>query len=165
MTTPEGHAYGHAEEGAALFNEKVDLILSHKQKKYIYTMIQYHMVLPTFSRNHARKIKFLRFLKAIDQKAPLKDLLYLARCDKLGRGMVTSASINELNEYIEEMISICGDHAPAAIVTGKDLINEGFENHQDYSKILSLAYDYQLQGLNKEVIIRRLKNETGCHCG
>ncbi len=51
------------------------------------------------------------------------------------------------------------------IVTGKDLINEGFENHQDYSKILSLAYDYQLQGLNKEVIIRRLKNETGCHCG
>ena len=165
VTTPEGHAYGHAEEGAALFNEKVDLILSHKQKKYIYTMIQYHMVLPTFSRNHARKIKFLRFLKAIDQKAPLKDLLYLARCDKLGRGMVTSASINELNEYVEEMISICGDHAPAAIVTGKDLINEGFENHQDYSKILSLAYDYQLQGLNKEVIIRRLKNETGCHCG
>ena len=165
VTTPEGHAYGHAEEGAALFNEKVDLILSHKQQKYIYTMVQYHMVLPTFSRNHARKIKFLRFLKAIDQKAPLKDLLYLARCDKLGRGMVTSASINELNEYVEEMISICGDHAPAAIVTGKDLINEGFENHQDYSKILSLAYDYQLQGLNKEVIIRRLKNETGCHCG
>lgn len=164
VTTPEGHAYGHAEEGAALFDEKVDLILSHKQKRYIYTMIQYHMVLPTFSRNHARKIKFLRFLKAIDQKAPLKDLLYLARCDKLGRGMVTSASINELNAYVEEMISMCGDHAPAAIVTGKDLINEGFENHQDYSKILSLAYDYQLQGLNKEVIIRRLKNETGCHC-
>ncbi len=33
VTTPEGHAYGHAEEGAALFNEKEDLILfSHKQK-------------------------------------------------------------------------------------------------------------------------------------
>ena len=78
--------------------------------------------------------------------------------------MVTSASINELNAYVEEMISMCGDHAPVPIVTGKDLINEGFENHQDYSKILSLAYDYQLQGLNKEVIIRRLKNETGCHC-
>ena len=26
VTTPEGHAYGHAEEGAALFDEKVDLI-------------------------------------------------------------------------------------------------------------------------------------------
>ncbi len=61
------------------------------------------------------------------------------------------------------MISICGDHAPVAIVTGKDLINEGFENHQDYSKITFSCYDYQLQGLNK-VIIRRLKNETGCHC-
>ena len=29
--------------------------------------------------------------------------------------MVTSASINELNEYVEEMISICGDRTPALI--------------------------------------------------
>ena len=165
VTTPEGHAYGHAEEGAVLFDEKVNLILSHKQKKYIHTMIRYHMVLPTFSRNHARPIKYLRFLKAIDQKAPLNDLLYLARCDKLGRGMVTSDSIDELNKYVEDMIEKYGDHAPEAIITGKDLIDEGFDNYKEYTKILDLAYDFQLQGLSKEVIMRRLKHETGCYCG
>lgn len=164
VTTPEGHAYGHAEEGAVLFDQEVHLILSKKQRKYIHTMILYHMVLPTFSRNHARPIKFLRFLKVIDQKAPLSDLLYLARCDKLGRGMVTSAAIDELNNYVDEMIQRYGDHAPEPIVTGKDLIQEGFDNYQEYSHMLSLAYDYQLQGLSKEIIIRRLKHETRCYC-
>ena len=165
VTTPEGHAYGHAEVGADLFDEKVKLILSHKQKKYIHAMIRYHMVLPTFSRNHARPIKYLRFLKAIDQQAPLNDLLYLARCDKLGRGMVTSDSIDELNDYVDGMIKEYGDHAPEAMITGKDLINEGFDNYKDYSKILALAYDYQLQGLTKDVIIRRLKHEARCYSG
>lgn len=78
--------------------------------------------------------------------------------------MVTSASINELNEYVEEMISICGDHAPAAIVTGKDLINEVLRIIRIILKSIfsCLVTNYKL---NKEVIIRRLKNETGCHCG
>ena len=79
--------------------------------------------------------------------------------------MVTSDSIDELNKYVEDMIEKYGDHAPEAIITGKDLIDEGFDNYKEYTKILDLAYDFQLQGLSKEVIMRRLKHETGCYCG
>lgn len=158
VTTPEGHAPKHNEVGLDVFKE-VKIIQSKKQREYISTMIMYHMHLMNMARNHSRDIKYLRLLKLIDQKVSLNDLIWISCCDKLGRGRVAYEQYYDFWEYINDKIDRLGSQAQRPLVTGKDLLDIGFLPDDQMKLLLDEAYDLQLQGLNKEKILRSLKKK------
>lgn len=156
VTTIDGHAPLHNEAGVEVFKQ-VRLIQSKKQRDYIQTMIMYHMHLMNMSRNHSRDIKYLRLLKAIEGKISINDLIIISRCDKLGRGKVVYDQYHDFDIFIQDKLKRLGDKAPKALIDGRDLIENGFTKPQRYKQILEDAYDLQLQGLDKEKILRSLK--------
>ena len=158
VTTSDGHAHGHNEAGVDVF-KSVDLITSKKQREYISSMIMYHMHLMNMARNHSRDITYLRLLKKIDGKISLNDLIWMSCCDKLGRGKIAQKQYDEFWVYILDKKSRLGDHALPALIDGHDLIEAGFQVHQQFKKLLNEAYDLQLQGLSKEKILRSLKKK------
>lgn len=158
VTTNEGHASKHNEAGLEVFKH-VDIIQSKKQREYIETMIMYHMHLMNMSRNHSRDIKYLKLLKNIENKISLNDLIWISCCDKLGRGRVVYEQYHDFWVFIEDKINRLGDKAPQSIVSGYDLIQNGFIQNKQMKEILDEAYDLQLQGLDKEKILRSLKKK------
>ncbi|WP_028041834.1 CCA tRNA nucleotidyltransferase [Candidatus Stoquefichus massiliensis] len=158
VTTSEGHAPGHNESGVDIFKQ-VDLITSKKQRQYIQTMIMYHMHLMNMARNHSRDISYLRLLKKIEGKVSLNDLIYISCCDKLGRGKVVQSQYNDFLEFIRDKKERLGEKAPLAIINGYDLIGAGWTEEKIFKDVLEEAYDLQLQGLNREKILRSLKKK------
>ncbi len=156
VTTPEGHAPGHNEAGVAVF-KNVKIITSKKQRQYIETMIMYHMHLMNMSRHHAKDLFYLRLLKKIDGKVSMNDLIYISCCDKLGRGRVNQKQYQVFWDFIEDKQARLGNQAPKALVNGHDLLEAGFVADEHMKILLDEAYDLQLQGLNKETILRSLK--------
>ena len=157
VTTPEGHAYNHHLAGVEVFKD-VESIQDKKMRRYVSMMIKQHMTLMVLAKGSC-PIKYLRLLKEIDGIVPLNDLIWISRCDKMGRGYIASRQIEAFNEWINAMIETYGDHAPAPLVTGKDLIEAQITDHKRYKELLDQAYEWQLEGLNKEQIIRRVKRE------
>lgn len=158
VTTAEGHAPRHNEAGVEVF-QHIDLIASKKHRQYIQTMIMYHMHLMNMARNHSRDISYLRLLKKIEGKVSLNDLIYISCCDKLGRGKVVQSQYNDFLEFIRDKKERLGDKAPLAIVNGYDLIELGVTEQNRFKDMLEEAYDLQLQGLDKERILRSLKKK------
>lgn len=158
VTTSDGHAPGHNEAGVDVFKQ-VDLITSKKQRQYISTMIMYHMHLMNMARNHGRDISYLRLLKKIEGKVSMNDLVYMSCCDKLGRGKVAQSQYDAFLEFIKDKRERLSDHAPVALVSGFDLLEIGLTNEKKFKVILNEAYDLQLQGLDKERILRSLKKK------
>lgn len=159
VTTAEGHAHRHNEAGVTVFDRDVHVIEDKKLRHYVRAMIYHHMFLMYMATNNARPVTFKRLLKSIEGSFPLEDLRWFTICDKMGRGYIASAQIEMFNNYVNNMILKCGDHAPAPLVTGRDLIACGFTDHKAYHALLDQAYDYQLQGLSKAKILGRLKSE------
>lgn len=151
-------APGHNEAGVDVFKQ-VDLITSKKQRQYISTMIMYHMHLMNMARNHGRDISYLRLLKKIEGKVSMNDLVYMSCCDKLGRGKVAQSQYDAFLEFIKDKRERLSDHAPVALVSGFDLLEIGLTNEKKFKVILNEAYDLQLQGLDKERILRSLKKK------
>ena len=160
VTTPEGHAPLHNEAGVEVF-KKIDVIQGKKQRAYIETMILYHMHLMNMARRHSADIKYLRLLKNIEGKISLNDLIYISCCDKLGRGYIAHEQYNAFYEYIDDLKLRLGDHALPAMIDGKDLMKRGFQNHQNYRVLLDEAYELQLQGMDRETILRSLEEKYG----
>lgn len=159
VTTAEGHAYKHNEAGVKVFDEDVHVIADTKIRHYVRAMIYHHMFLMNLAMNDGRPAQFKRLLKSIEGAFPLSDLRYFTICDKMGRGYIASRQIEMFNNYVNKMIQKCGDHAPAPLVSGQDLISAGFTDHKQYSQLLKEAYHLQLQGLSKGKILRRLMSE------
>lgn len=160
VTTPEGRARLHAEVGAIIFDKKVDLITDPDQRKYVEWMIYYHMELMWLSYDSANDHIYRRFLKAIDGTVPLDDLVLIGQADKLGRGRDNREQIRVFNEYMRNMIARFGKTPEPALVTADDLREAGLNDEEAYQEILDVAFEYQIEGMNKEEIIRRLVRES-----
>ena len=158
VTTPDGHALRHDSVGAEVFDREVKIIQGKKMRIYVRTMIAYHMRLMNMARHHIRPITYKRLLKEIEGKVPVRDLMMLSRCDKLGRGAITYDTIIAFDQKMEDIMAKCGTEAPEPLVTGQDLIDANFEEKSQYRQLLEKAYDMQLAGYSKEKILRGLKN-------
>jgi tRNA nucleotidyltransferase (CCA-adding enzyme) len=77
----------------------------------------------------------------------------------MGRGYIASSHIAMFNDYLDEMIALCGDQAEKPLIDGKTLIEAGFSDHHFYKQLLAEAYDLQLAGYQRDAILRRLKGE------
>lgn len=160
VTDQEGHAYRHAEVGADIFNHDVKLIPSKRRRLYVRTLIYYHMRLMQLFNGHSRPIKYKKLLKHIENKCPLNDLILITKCDKLGRGYLSYKGILDFELYMSLMKVHYGDKAEKPIIGGADLINSGFTDHHLYKKLIHDAYNYQLSGMRKETILRRLEKDV-----
>lgn len=158
VTTPDGHAYGHQEAGVAVF-KNIDLPFSKKQRSYISAMICYHMQLMNMARNQASDLQYLRFLKKIEGRVSLNDLIWISCCDKLGRGKVSYEQYDAFWKFMHDKLLRLDDHAIKPIIDGKTLIKNGIKPSSHFQDILDEAYDLQLQGYHQEKIIRSLKKK------
>ena len=159
VTTPEGKAPGHNESGVKVFNQYFShfFFTNKKMKKYIRTMIYYHMHLMNMVRNQSKDYSYYKLLKGIEGIFPLNDLVCMSKCDKLGRLANRPETISTLDTYVEEKVSRCGNHALKPFVDGKLLIELGFKPNQDFKELLDWAYDLQMRGHDKESVIQLLK--------
>lgn len=157
-TTPTGSAPAHNEAGVAVF-QHVTLIKNKKERDYIRTMILYHMHLMNMSRHHSRDLSYLRLLKKIDGKISMDDLILISYCDKLGRGRVIQQQIDEFFAFIEDKKRRLGTKARPALINGEDILTFSSIEKNKIGEILDEAYDLQLQGSDKETILRSLKNK------
>ena len=158
VTTPEGKAPGHNESGVKVFNQYFSHFFTNKKmKKYIRTMIYYHMHLMNMVRDQSKDYSYYKLLKGIEGIFPLNDLVCMSKCDKLGRLANRPETISTLDTYVEEKVSRCGNHALKPFVDGKLLIELGFKPNQDFKELLDWAYDLQMRGHDKESVIQLLK--------
>lgn len=158
VTTEDGRAIGHHEAGVDVFKD-VKIIKNKKLRVYVKMMILVHMELMKIFYDHSRPIVYKRLLKKIDGIFPLNDLVWFSRCDKAGTGRCAIQDMELINERLEEYVSSYGDHAQEALVSGKDLLALPIEDHRQYGDILRQAYEWQLQGMKKESILRRILHE------
>ena len=158
VTTPDGRAIGHHEAGVDVFKE-VKIIKNKKLRAYIRMMILVHMELMKIFYDHSRPIVYKRLLKKIDGIFPLNDLVWFSRCDKAGTGRCAMKDMAFINERLEEYVSQYGEKAEEPLISGKDLIALQIEDQRRYGDILHHCYEWQLQGMKKETIIRRLIHE------
>lgn len=161
VTTPTGSAPGHNESGVAVFEDYFGSFFNHKKmKKYIVTIIYYHMHLMNMARNHSKDYSFYRLLKAIDGIMPIYDLVWISKCDKLGRASYQIEPILQLDAFVKDKVSRLGDQALKPIVTGTDLIALGFQEGKTFKDLLNWAYDLQMRGHSYESIIQLLKGKN-----
>ena len=52
-----------------------------------------------------------------------------------------------------------GDRAKPPMINGNDLLEAGFKADKQLKKVLAEAYDLQLQGIDRERILRSLKKK------
>lgn len=158
VTTPEGKAPGHNESGVQVFNQYFTHFFENKKmKKYIKTMIYYHMHLMNMVRNQSKDYSYYKLLKGIEGIFPLEDLVCMSKCDKLGRLANRPETISTLDAYVEEKVSRLGKHALKPIIDGKILIDLGFQPNDEFKELLDWAYDLQMRGHDFESIIKLLK--------
>lgn len=159
-TTSTGSAPKHHLVGVDVFNTYgSSLIQSKKMRKYIKVMIKNHMELMNMARNNARDRVYYRLLKEIDGIFPIEDLILMTKCDKLGRLRDGSESMKVLDSYLQDKIQRLGKKALVPCVDGEVLISLGYQPSIEFSNILDDAYTMQMQGRNKEDIIKEIKRK------
>ncbi len=163
VTNNQGQALQHELAGLDVF-KNVTIITNKNMREYIKAMIHYHMYLMILARGNSRDIKYLKFLKKIDNIKDggcfcLEDLLLMTMCDYFGRGYNDPHQYEQFLNYMNDKMNRLGSHAWKPIVSGKDLIDNGFEDHQRYGDILDKAYHMQLQRMPKDKIIELLKRD------
>ncbi len=161
---PEGNVMNHTllvVDLAALCRQKTSWPLafmwSALLKKYIKTMIYYHMHLMNMVRNQSKDYSYYKLLKGIEGIFPLEDLVCMSKCDKLGRLANRPETISTLDAYVEEKVSRLGKHALKPIIDGKILIDLGFQPNDEFKELLDWAYDLQMRDHDFESIIKLLK--------
>lgn len=160
VTTPTGSAPGHNESGVAVFEQYFSSFFNNKKmKKYIKTMIYYHMHLMNMARHQSNDYRFYCLLKAIDGIMPVYDLVWISKCDKLGRSYYRMEPILQLDAFVADKVSRLGDQALKPIITGSDLIALGFQEGKEFKELLSWAYDLQMRGHSYQSIMELLKGK------
>lgn len=158
VTTPEGRAPGHHESGVRVFREYFsDFFKNKKMKKYVETMIYYHMHLMNVMRSQNKDYSYYKLLKGIDGIMPLDDLVYISKCDKLGRLANRPETIEQLDEFVGEKVSRLGNQALKPIITGQTLLDMGFQEGKEFKELLDWTYDLQMRGHNYESLVQLLK--------
>lgn len=161
-TTDEfGHAYQHEVVGAAMAKDY--LSQNHKNRlleRYVESMIYNHMKLMIYASGQAKDKTFLKLLARINGKTNLNDLYYLTQSDLMGCQRDISEDLFKLQTYVQNKVNRVGDKAPDPLITGNDLLMEGFLAGPQMKAWLALAYDLQLGGYKKEGILKILRKEN-----
>ena len=148
------HSYNHEAIGskiAAVFLKRI--ANENKLKKYVTNMIYLHMALNIYASNNS-SIKATN--KLFDKSVNPNDLIILSICDNLGRISITPIVDN--TEYMFDRLRIYKETMAKPYVTGSDLIKNGLNPGEDFSKLLEYAHKLRLANVDKDIALKQTLN-------
>ena len=151
-------AYGHDKEGEEIGQVFLDRITNEKNfRKEVLSLVRTHMR-PFFLFSSGASDKALRKL-SLD--ANIEDVLLLARADHRGRLGANADEEVEMTSWFRGRIKELSidQQKVQPVVTGRDLIELGLKPGPHFGRILSRAFDLQLEGRNKEEILLLVRKE------
>ena len=91
--------------------------------------------------------------KMFDQAVEPLDLIHLAVADSLGK--VAPREYYETEPFLMERLALFEEQMKKPYVTGADLIAEGFEPGEKFTKMLEYAHKLRLAGCEKDSALRQ----------
>ena len=153
-TTDEfGHAYDHEIVGGDMCDEVLKKFCNHKKlMKYTKQMVYSHVKLGQYARSGVKDKTFLKLLAQLHGKTTLNDLYYLTEADM----NIRKEGLEKVQNFLKEKVERLGYEAPTPVVQGNDLIDLGYEPGPKIKELLEVAYDMQLGGYKRKVILKML---------
>lgn len=140
------HAYGHETEGVSEVKEFLRNITDEKALiRYAVNMTKLHMKPNTFA-NDKSSVKATN--KLFDESVCPDDLILLALCD--GYGKIPQKPGKENEAFLRERLKIYREYISRPCVTGKDLIDAGITQGENFASLLEYAHKLRLAGVSKE---------------
>lgn len=150
------HHYEHDLEGAKITTQILtDLKCTRQMVVHVSTLVELHMRLTHFTEMKMSKQKRLVSNKLFE------DLLRLRTADIKGSHGDLS-SIKEITDIISSWKCVSkSEIAPCAFVTGKRLIKMGMVSGPQMGKLITKAYNMQLENVSEEDIMITIQNQLG----
>jgi poly(A) polymerase len=142
------HAFGHEQESAKIAKDWMTKYkFSNDDIAYVEWIVLNHMKLHYFGLKKSS-------LKRLMYEGDITSLLLLTQCDALGSG----GGLEEYQHYYDRVKDILNEGTntrPSPILTGLDLINAGLKPGHHFGKILTRAYDHQLEdsSVTKKILL------------
>lgn len=140
------HSYEHHIEGSKMVRS-IPYLQENDLIRYMENMIAKHMEPHLLLKNST---KTTSYCKMFDGSVAPQDLIFLAQCDKLGRGSAKPWDYDVSREKLQEYLKIYNDRITKPCVTGKDLIDAGFSPSPLFSEALKMAHNFQVSGTPKD---------------
>ncbi len=138
------HAYNHEIEGLPIVESFIKRITNHKDTiKYLKNMVPLHMLPNRYAHDNSSDKSFNKmFDKAIDPEG----LIYFSLCDA-GSDKYLDCLLNKYETFQELM--------KKPYVKGEDLINNGLNPNDNFSKILDYAHTLRLAAVDKDSALKQ----------
>ena len=147
----EIHSYNHETEGLPIAEAFINRLTSDKKlKEYVLNMVEFHMKPNTLA---AMESAIKKTNKMFDQAVEPLDLIHLAVADSLGK--VAPREYYETEPFLMERLALFEEQMKKPYVTGADLIAEGFEPGEKFTKMLEYAHKLRLAGCEKDSALRQ----------
>ena len=145
------HAYGHESAGLEAAEAFLGRITGDRSvKSYVINMIPLHMKpnMEAFSRASVKSTN-----RMFDAAAAPEDLIYFAIADR----PVMSGDVPFTGDtgFLFERLKIYEDTMARPFVSGKDLLELGFEPGEYFSEALAYAHKLRLAGIEKESALKQ----------
>ncbi len=146
---------GHETEGLPLVEKFLKKITTDKKLiRYVLNMTMLHMR-PNMLYVQKSGIKATN--KLFDEAVSPNDLIHLAMSDNLGK--IPREANEETEKFLFERLDIYNEYMSRDYVTGKDLIDIGFKEGEEFTQILKFAHKLRLAGVDKKTVIKQIKAE------
>lgn len=140
------HAYGHAKLGEPLVRQFLNRFTDNKRLiDYVVNLSNLHMDTHQVYNGKSR-IKKTNHL--FDKCLYPKDLIYLTKCDTMGK--LDYVDANEELDWLMERYEIYEKIMAEPHVRGEDLISNGLKPGPYFADLMSFAHKLRLAGITKE---------------
>ena len=147
----EIHSYQHEIVGVEIAERFLERVCHEKKvKNYVLKSIPLHMR-PSMLFESKSKVK--KTNKLFDEAVEPKDIIYFSLCDK---HVETSKEELKKKEFLFERLRVYEEIMKEPYVTGKDLLELGFEPGVELGKMLELAHKLRLAGVSKEKTLKQV---------
>ena len=146
------HAYGHELKGVPLAEDFVKRITNEKGTiAYVKNMVPLHMR-PNVAAYSKPPVKSTN--RMFDEAAAPEDLIWFAMAD---RPLFAGAdAFSGDSSFLFERLHAFEEIMARPYVTGRDLIDAGFEPGGDFGEILGYAHKLRLAGIEKKYALKQV---------
>ncbi|NLB89390.1 MAG: HD domain-containing protein [Syntrophomonadaceae bacterium] len=154
-------SYGHDVAGEKLAIRFLENLRSSKSlTAKVATLVKEHMH-PVLLYRQKERVSDKAIRKLVN-RVDLMELLLLSEADYLGRGKVRDYTpIREWYLKRVEELGLDPRKKIEPLVRGKDLVELGIKPDKKFREILDYAFELQLEGVEKEEIMREIERCTG----
>ena len=146
------HAYGHETAGVPIAEEFLKRLTNeHAVTEYVLNMIPLHMK-PNMKAYSKSSLKSTN--KMFDEAIAPKDLIYFSMADK--PVFSGSEAFSGDPDFLFERLKIYDDIMSKPYITGKDLIEAGYEPGEGFSGAMELAHKLRLAGIDKDTALKQV---------